>query len=117
MDLDGYLALSIVAPNGTNIAQGLKTIEVRSWKPQHALPLKDVVIVENQSYLIHAHDEEVGLAVALVDFTHIEIWQPDQVKAACASAWVEGYWAWHISNIRPIHPPINTHARRKLYLL
>lgn len=26
-------ALSIVAPNGVRIAQGLKTLEVRSWKP------------------------------------------------------------------------------------
>lgn len=41
-----YLALSIVAPSGQRIAQGLKILEVRSWRPDQ-LPLKDLVIVEN----------------------------------------------------------------------
>ena len=29
-----YSALSIVAPNGTKILEGIKQIEVRSWIPQ-----------------------------------------------------------------------------------
>lgn len=36
-----FLALSVVAPNGTRIAQGIKTFEVRSWVPAQ-LPLKDL---------------------------------------------------------------------------
>lgn len=61
-----YIALSIVAPNGTRIAQGRKTLEVRAWQPEQ-LPLKDVVIVENQNYLTQDGDEEPGLAVAIAD--------------------------------------------------
>ncbi|WP_211090190.1 ASCH domain-containing protein [Pseudothauera nasutitermitis] len=40
-----YLALSIVSPQGENIASGRKTLEVRSWQPP-ALPLHDLLIVE-----------------------------------------------------------------------
>lgn len=35
-----FSALSIVAPSGQRIAQGMKTLEVRSWQPEQ-LPLKD----------------------------------------------------------------------------
>ncbi|ENR5292512.1 ASCH domain-containing protein, partial [Acinetobacter baumannii] len=45
-----------VAPNGTRIAQGIKTLEVRSGVPAQ-LPLKDLFIVENQNFLINDGDE------------------------------------------------------------
>jgi hypothetical protein len=54
-----YTALSIVAPNAERIVQGLKTLEVRSWQPEK-LPLKDVVIVQNQNFLLNEGDEEMG---------------------------------------------------------
>jgi hypothetical protein len=61
-----FLALSIVTPNGTRIAEGIKTLEVRSWIPTQ-LPVKDLLIVENQNFLVKDTDEEEGVAVALVD--------------------------------------------------
>ena len=67
-----YLALSIVAPSGQRIAQGLKTLEVRSWRPDQ-FPLKDLVIVENQTYLNNEGDEELGVccgAGGFILFTH-----------------------------------------------
>ena len=79
-----YLALSIVAPSGQRIAQGIKTLEVRSWRPDQ-FPLKDLVIVENQTYLNNEGDEELGYAVALVDIDSIHTWQENEVDAACAS--------------------------------
>ena len=51
-----FLALSVVAPNGTYIAQGVKTFEVLSWVPTE-LPLKDLFIVENQNFLMNDGDE------------------------------------------------------------
>ncbi|ENU46400.1 hypothetical protein F984_02439 [Acinetobacter nosocomialis NIPH 2119] len=51
-----FLALSVVAPNGTYIAQGVKTLEVRSWVPTE-LPLKDLLIVKNKNFLINDGDE------------------------------------------------------------
>ncbi|OEY92582.1 RNA-binding protein [Acinetobacter proteolyticus] len=114
--LKQYTALSIVAPNAERIAKKIKTLEVRSWRPE-TLPLKDVVIVENQNFLLQDGDEEFGLAVALVDIETVHAWRVDEVDAACATYWAEGYLAWVICNIRPIDPPIQVIAKRKLYLL
>ncbi len=50
-----FLALSIVTPNGTRIAKGIKTLEVRSWVPTQ-LPVKDLLIVENQNFLVKDTD-------------------------------------------------------------
>lgn len=57
--LKTYSALSIVAPSGTKIAQGLKTLEIRSWTPKQ-LPLRDLVIVENTQFLTAEYTEEMG---------------------------------------------------------
>lgn len=114
--LKQYQALSIVAPNGGRIAQGLKTLEIRSWQPEY-LPLKNLVIVENQSFLLADGEEEIGRAVALVDIESVHLWTEDEVNAACASSWAVGYFAWIISNVRPFSQPIETIAKRKLYRL
>ncbi|GEM_PF-3754985 len=79
--LKQYTALSVVAPNAGRIVQGQKTLEVRSWHPE-ALPLKDVVIVENQNFLLQDGAEESGLAVALVDIEAVHAWRVDEVEAA-----------------------------------
>lgn len=111
-----FQALSIVEPSGSLIAQGVKTLEIRSWKPEY-LPLKNLVIVENKNYLNHDDDQERGLAVAIIDIESIHAWQEGEVELACASTWSEGYFAWVITNIRRIEPPIKTLAKRKLYLI
>ncbi len=111
-----FQALSIVAPNAMRIAQGIKTLEVRSWQPEQ-LPLKDLVIVENQHYLKHEGDEEQGVAVALVDVESVHVWQADEMDAACARYWAEGYFAWQLSHIRPIKNKIEVPAKRKIYLI
>ena len=43
-------ALSIVAPSGLRIANGLKTLEVRRWSPS-LRPDEDLLIVENNRFL------------------------------------------------------------------
>ena len=109
-----YPALSIVAPSGSYIAEGIKTLEIRSWRPNE-LPLKDLVIVENAHYLNQDGDEELGIAVALVDISSVHAWQKSEIEQAKASYWEDDYWAWVIENVRPIHPPVNIPARRKIY--
>ena len=111
-----YKALSIVAPHGQNIKNGLKTLEIRSWYPT-SFPLKDLMIVENRHYLYQDGDEDEGFAVALVDVETVHEWQKDEIQQACATYWSEGYFAWTLSNIRLIDPPIKTQAKRKIYLI
>lgn len=109
-----YPALSIVAPSGSKIAQGLKTLEIRSWTPQY-LPLNDLVIVENTQYLKHDHEQDIGLAVAIVDIESVHPWREDEFEAACANYWAEGYFAWVIRNVRPISQPFEVIAQRNIY--
>lgn len=111
-----FQALSIVAPSGTRIAQGVKSLEVRSWMPKQ-LPLHNVVIVENQHYLNDDGDEQQGQAVAIVDIVSVHPWRQDEFEAACASYWAEGYFAWVLDNVRRIDPPLAAPAKRKIYLI
>lgn len=109
------LALSIVAPNGTNIATGRKTLEVRSWRPMN-LPVRNLLIVQNHRLLVEERQSDPnGIAVALVDVESVHEWESSEVAAACADKWSPGYWAWTLSNVRPIPGAIRVAARRKLY--
>lgn len=108
-----YPALSIVAPHGENIAKGLKKLEIRKWKPEQ-LPLKNVMIIENKNYLLQENDQELGYAVALVDFVSVHAWQENEIEIAYASYWAAGYYAWKIENVRAIEP-FPMIARRKIY--
>lgn len=109
------LALSIVAPNGLNIAEGRKRLEIRSWKPPQ-WPLRDLLIVENRIFL--TGEDEVdpdGIAVALVDVDDVHAWQPGELDAACAREWKPDLWAWHVTHVRPVRGAIRVDACRKLY--
>ncbi|KAF1049543.1 ASCH domain-containing protein [Xylophilus sp.] len=109
------LALSIVAPHGTNIACGRKTLEIRSWKPPY-LPLRNLLIVENRILLVEeGQSDPNATAVALVDVEEVHAWQPSERAAACSTKWTPGYWAWSLSNVRPLSGRVRVAARRKLY--
>lgn len=109
------LALSIVGPHGANIALGKKSLEVRSWRPPF-LPVRNLVIVENARFLSADHPIDLdGRAVAIVDIEEVHEWQPSEVVAACSNGWEPGYWAWSLSNVRPIASSTKVPAKRKLY--
>lgn len=109
------LALSIVAPNGANIAAGRKTLEIRSWRPPQ-LPLRDLLIVENRIFLTGEDETDPdGIAVAVVDVEEVHAWLPSELATACASRWTPDMWAWHVTHVRPIGGAVRIAARRKLY--
>lgn len=111
-----YRALSVVAPAGSWIREGRKTLEVRRWIPG-ILPLRDLVIVENTTRLSASgvsHDPE-GMAIALVDVAYVGEWTEDQLEDACGSFWEAGWFAWHLTNLRLIDPPVPAPAERRIY--
>lgn len=109
------LALSIVAPNGANIATGQKTLEIRSWRPPH-LPLRDLLIIENRIFLTGEDETDpAGVAVAFVDVEEVHPWRPSELAAACATQWTAGLWAWHVTHVRRVRGEFYLPARRKLY--
>ena len=110
-----WLALSIVAPNGANIAAGRKVLEYGSWLPG-PLPLRNLLIVENRIFLTGEDPVDTdGTAVAVVDIVDVHAWRASELEAACASKWTPGLWAWRVANVRPIGGAIRVVARRKLY--
>jgi hypothetical protein len=110
-----YQALTIVAPSGTKIARGEKTLEVRRWTPEE-LPLRDLLIIENDRYLTEpGQTDPNGRAVALVDVVEVSDWRRDQVSAACASYWEDGWMAWRLENVRRVRHDGPLIAARKIY--
>lgn len=103
-------------PNGTNIAKGIKTIEVRKWAPQE-YPIKDLLIIENENRLSENYQEENGMIVAIVDVIDIRPWEEKDLIASCAKVYEKGYLAWILSNMRKISYPAPVPAKRKIYEL
>ncbi|MFD2238247.1 ASCH domain-containing protein [Aureimonas populi] len=108
-------ALSIVAPGGSRIASGDKTLEVRRWKPNlHAD--EDLLIVENRRFLRNdGEEDDAGIAVALVRVANVRPFVPDDMVAACGSSFEEGWLAWELVDVRPLSSTFNVKAARGMY--
>ncbi len=95
-------ALSIVSPGGSRIAAGLKTIEVRRWRPDLD-PSEDLLIVENSRFLRGPSEEDPdGRAVAIVKVAQVRPFLTEDVAAAMASSFEEGWLAWELVDVRPV---------------
>lgn len=116
-----YQALSILKPAVDLILDGKKNIEIRSWLPPE-IPMKNVVIVQNQKYLSSDEDIDDGVALAIVDFTEFKIWTEDDYNengfsVSLGRTWKEGYFTWKIENIRKLKKPILCKAMKGIYQL
>ncbi len=108
-------ALSIVRPSGERIAAGLKTLEVRRWRPSLA-PSEDLLIIENGRFLHQEGDEDAdGVPVAIVRVGAVRPFTPADMAAACASRFEEGWLAWELWDVRPLHTHRRLRAARGLY--
>lgn len=107
-------ALSIVYPAATRIAEGTKTLEIRSWKPP-IVPLLNLVIVENHRRLDRDGDcDPEGSAVALIDIVAVRDWTEEDAQRD-GHTFTPGYHAWIIANVRRIDPPLSVPAERLIY--
>lgn len=108
-------ALSVVAPSGTLIASGEKTLEVRRWHP-HIAPDEDLLIIENRHYLRQDGEEDPdGHAVALVRVKTVRTFERTDIAAACASYYEEGWLTWELTDIRPVSCGQRIIAARGIY--
>lgn len=107
-------ALSIVGPNGGRIASGQKTLEVRRWHPDLA-PSEDLLIVENGRFLHNDGEEDDGYAVAIVRVKAVRPFEKDDIEAACATSFADGWLAWELEDVRAITPPVAMRAARGIY--
>jgi hypothetical protein len=96
-----FKALSIVAPSGSRIARGEKTIEVRSWVPNIG-PDEPLVIVENERFLREPDDvDPAGRVVAILNVKVTRPYRREDIPAACATRWEPDYFSWELGEIRP----------------
>lgn len=107
-------ALSIVWPAGTQIANGLKTLEIRKWFPDVRSGEK-ILLIENESFLIEEGQEEMGKAVAIITLGDIRAFKHEDILPACASYHEDGWLAWEIKTVQKINNPFLIRAARKLY--
>ena len=112
-----YKCLSIVSPNGTRIARGEETIEVRSWVPDLNAH-DDLLIVENDLFLRKEGDiDPNGKPVAMVKVGKIRENIKADIPAACASRWQSGYYSWELHDVRQIESKEVVVAARGIYEL
>lgn len=112
-------AFSVVSPWGNIIANGQKTLEIRSWQPD-TLPMKNIALVQNEIRLTQADQiDPNGEVVAIVDIVGCKSWvQSECRQAGCdESEFVAGYLAWELGNIRKLSHPVKAMAKRKFYEL
>ncbi|WP_036112406.1 ASCH domain-containing protein [Mangrovibacter sp. MFB070] len=107
-------ALSIVHPAGTQIASGLKTLEIRRWQPEVQAGEK-ILLVENEHFLTTDGQEEAGRAVAVITLGEIRAFRREDIPQACASYYEDGWLAWEIKTVKKIDNPFSIRAARKLY--
>ncbi len=110
-------ALSIVAPNGSRIASGHKTIEVRTWLPSID-ENEDILLVENKKFLFADNDFDLnGVPIAIIKIERVSSFEPEDITEACATVWSKGYYSWHLKDIRPISYTYFVEAKKGIYEL
>lgn len=104
-----YLALSIMYPAVQHILSGYKKIEIRSWVPSNSLPIRDLILVENNIYLNDGDVDINGTAVAMVDIVSYKKLSLSEFNKLDATStlnkkWRSDYYSWEIANVRSILP-------------
>ncbi|EAA4385184.1 ASCH domain-containing protein [Salmonella enterica subsp. enterica serovar Enteritidis] len=116
-----FQAISILTPAVENIINGSKSIEIRSWYPE-TMPLKNVILVQNDKYLKNQSDIDHGMAMAIVDFVSVRNWSyEDYLKqnqeTTLNKPWSPGYYVWEIKNVRILKKSVPCVARKGIYTI
>lgn len=83
-------------------------------------PLKNIILVENHLYLVHDEDRDDGYAVAIVGIIDIQPWTKDMFlqqnnETKFNKQWNQGYYVWHLGNIRSLDKLFNYIALKRVY--
>jgi hypothetical protein len=91
-------AIVIRQPWASLIAQGNKTVEIRSRRTSHRGDL--LVVAAKQPVWFSC---PTGIALAVVSIVDCRPMIPSDAEEACID-YRPGYWAWKLSNVRPVPP-------------
>ena len=116
--LKTYKTLSVLEPWGDFIARGVKTIEVRSWTTDEISPGEDLLIVQNKRCLSPEDPvDQDGHAVALVRLSEIRPFVYEDRPAAKTERFEDNWWAWVLTDLRPIKGRVRAPAKTMIYEL
>jgi hypothetical protein len=98
-------ALCVRQPWASLIADGSKTIELRSWRTHYRGPLVIVASTTPASAAARGHPR--GVTLAMVDLLDVRVAQASDVHAACVPELRRAGFAWLLGNVRPlVHQPV-----------
>lgn len=81
------------------------------------MPIRDLIIIENDNPLSEKYPGGKGRIVAMADVVDIRPWKENDLKSSCAETFEKGWLAWILSNVRSIAYPGTVPAKRKIYEL
>ena len=94
-------ALSIRQPYASLIAEGQKTLEIRSWRTKYRGPL----LICSTARPANIPACPPGVTVCVVDLVDVRPLEPDDLRAAAFPAsmpWRPGQYAWVLENPRRV---------------
>lgn len=103
--------LAIRQPWATYIAEGTKTVEVRTWATKYRGPL--LIVASGRPYQCNDDDERLvilptQIQVCTVDLLDCRPLTPADFAAACLAGsdpeHAAGYYGWHLANPRHVMP-------------
>lgn len=95
-------ALTVRQPWASDIAEGRKTIETRTWKTPHR---GDLLITASKRPKIEGLPTGVALCIVdLVDCRPLTIEDEDAALCVIAEGECDGLFAWVLKNLRVIDP-------------
>lgn len=114
-------AISIKQPYASLIADGVKTIELRTWQTTYRGPLLIVSSASPAGLVMPLPDDRymalpAGRMLAVVDLVGIEPATAAHAAAACAdpAEWAPAGYAWRLANPRHVRP-VPVRGRLNLY--
>lgn len=128
-------ALSLWQPWSSAIVAGAKCIETRSYGTSYRGPLAIHAAKKRDSLITHMEGMvrgELGIVlpdplprgcvVAVVDLVGCQemdealIAEQSELERALGD-WQEGRFAWHLENVRPVLPPVDTRGFQRMWNL
>ncbi len=109
-------ALSIHAQYATQIAANAKTIEARSWPTNYKGDILICSTVKDRTKKGYKDKYVFGHAVAVANLSLCERFRENhKIKAQIKrNVRMDGMYAWHLTNIRPIKP-IPVKGQQRIY--
>lgn len=113
-------ALSVRQPYAGLIAEGMKTVECRSWQTSHR---GDILICSSSqwapgNYKIPPEKIDfftLGVALCIVNLYDIVSFTKCHLKGACMDKYVGGNYAWLLKNPRVIEEPFKVRGKLRLF--